>query len=63
MVKFFVTMVNSCKSLIIDTKISILVALDVLDLLLCEIKTTKLNKQHISETADKYFTEIYLKMT
>ena len=31
-IKFFVTTVNSCESLIVDTKISILVALGVLDL-------------------------------
>ena len=45
--KFFVTPVNSWESLVIDTKISILVAFGVLDLPLCEIK---INKLHISET-------------
>ena len=49
----------------IPAKISILVALDVLDSPLSEIKIGKLNKQHISETEllNKYFVEIYLKMT
>ena len=44
--KFFVTIVNEK----ISTKISILVALGVLNSPLCEIKMSKLNKQHISET-------------
>ena len=48
------TIVNSWESLIVDTKISMLVALGVLDLPLClrgcEIKMSKLNKQDISET-------------
>ena len=37
-------------SLVVDTKISILVNLRVLDLPLCEIKVSRLKKQHISET-------------
>ena len=49
--KFFVTTVNSWESLIVDTKIPILVTLGVLDSPLCEIKMSKLNKQHISETS------------
>ena len=40
--------VNGWDSLIVDTKISILVALGVLDSPLCEIIMSKLNKQHIS---------------
>ena len=44
------TTVNGWESLVVDTKISILVGLVVLDSPLCEIKITKLNKQHISET-------------
>ena len=42
--------VKGWESLFVDTKISILVALAVLDSPLCEIKMCKLNKQHISET-------------
>ena len=42
--------VNGWESLVVDTKISILVALGVLDSPLCEMKMSKLNKQHISET-------------
>ena len=42
--------VKDWESLVVDTKISILVALDVLDLPLCEIKMNKLGKQRISET-------------
>ena len=38
------------ESLVLDIKIFILVALGVLDFPLCEIKMSKLNKQHISET-------------
>ena len=38
------------ESLVVDTKISILVNLRVLDLPLCEIKVSRLKKQHISET-------------
>ena len=44
------TTVNGWESLIVDTKVSILVALGVLDTPLFEIKMSKLNKQHISET-------------
>ena len=44
------TTVKGWESLFVDTKISILVALGVLDSPLCEIKMRKLNKQHISET-------------
>ena len=44
------TTVNGWESLFIDTKISILVDLGVLDSPLCEINMNKLNKQHISET-------------
>ena len=43
-------MVNGWESLILDTNISILVGLGVSDSPLCEIKMSKLNKQHISET-------------
>ena len=42
--------VNGWESLVVDTKISILVALGVLDSPLSEMKMSKLNKQHISET-------------
>ena len=38
---------NGWESLTVDTKISILVALGVLDATLCEIKMSKLNKQYI----------------
>ena len=48
--KFFVTTFNGWESLIVETKISILVALGVLDEPLCEIKISKLNKQQTSET-------------
>ena len=48
--KFFMTTINGWESLVVDTKISILVVLGVLDSPLCEIKMSKLNKQHISET-------------
>ena len=44
------TTVNRWDSLVVHAKISILVTLRVLDLLLCEIKMSKLNKQHIGET-------------
>ena len=44
------TTVNAWKSLVFETKIYILIALGVLDFPLCEIKTTKLNVQHTSET-------------
>ena len=44
------TTVNDQESLVVDTKISILVALGVLDLPLCETKMSKLNKQHIIDT-------------
>ena len=44
------TTVNDWRSLVVDAKISILVALGVLDSPLCEIKMSKLNKQHISKT-------------
>ena len=47
---FFATTVNGWESIIVNTKISILVALGVLELPLCEINMRKLNKQHISET-------------
>ena len=42
--------VKDWESLVADTKISILVALDIPDLSLCEIKMSKFNKQRISET-------------
>ena len=48
--KFFATTVNGWESLIVDTNISILVTLGVADSPLCEIKISKLSKQHISET-------------
>ena len=48
------TPVNSWESLVVATKISILVALGVLDSPLCEIKMSKLNKQHISEIGYYY---------
>ena len=44
------TTVNGWESLIVDTKISILVGLGVLDSPLCEIKMSKLIKQHINQT-------------
>ena len=44
------TTVNGWESLIVDTKVSILVALGVLDTPLFEIKMSKLNKQRIGET-------------
>ena len=44
------TTVNDWRSLVVDAKISILVALGVLDSPLCEFKMSKLNKQHISKT-------------
>ena len=44
------TPVNGWESLVVGTKISILVALGVLDPPLCEIKMSKFIKQHISET-------------
>ena len=44
------TTVYGSESLVVDTKIFILVTLGVLDLPLCEIRTSKSNKQHISET-------------
>ena len=44
------TTVNGWESLVVDTKISILVVLGVLDSPLREIKMSKLNNQHISET-------------
>ena len=42
--------VNRQEPLIVDTKISFFVALGALDSPLCEIKMSKLNKQHVSET-------------
>ena len=48
--KFLMITFNGWESLIVDTKIFILVALSVLDSPLCEIKISKLNKQHISKT-------------
>ena len=44
------TTVNGWESLVVDKNVSILVALGVLDSPLCEIKMSKLNKQHVSET-------------
>ena len=44
------TTVKAWESLVVDIKISIVVALGVVDLGLCEIKINKLNKQYISET-------------
>ena len=44
------TTVNDWDSLVFDTKMTILVALGVLDSPLCEIKMSTLNKQHINET-------------
>ena len=43
------TTVNGWVLLIADTKISILIALGVLDSPLCKIKISKLNKQQISK--------------
>ena len=48
--KFFMAIVNGGESLIVDIKISILVALGVLGSPQCEIKMSKLNKQRITET-------------
>ena len=48
------TTVNGCESLVVETKISILVTLGVLDSSLCEIKMSRLNKQNISETGYYY---------
>ena len=48
--KFFVATVNGWESLFVDSKISILVTLGVPDSPLYEIKMSKLNKQHISQT-------------
>ena len=42
--------ISGGESLIFNTKISISVALGVIDSSLREIKMSKLNKQHISET-------------
>ena len=42
--------VNGWESLVVDTKISILVASDILDSPLCEMKMSKSNKICISET-------------
>ena len=47
--KFFLTAVNGWNALVVNTKISILIALGVLDLPLHEIKMRKLNKTNISE--------------
>ena len=44
------TTVNDWDSLVFNTKMTILVALGVLDSPLCEIKMSTLNKQHINET-------------
>ena len=44
------TAVNGLESLVVDAKISVLVALGVQDSPLCEIKMSKLNKQHFGET-------------
>ena len=44
------TTVNGWEALVVDTKISILVALDILDSPLCEMKISKSNKLYISET-------------
>ena len=41
---------NDWESLVVDTKISILVAFGVLNSPLPETKISKFNKQHISET-------------
>ena len=54
------TTVNGWESLIVDTKISILVALGVLDSPLCVIEMSKLKKQHNSETR-YYLINILLK--
>ena len=45
----FCETVNGWEPLIVDTKISIIVVLYVLDSPLCEIKLSKLNEQNISE--------------
>ena len=45
-----VTTVNDWKSVIVGTKMPILVAFGCLDSPLCEIKMSELNKQHISQT-------------
>ena len=61
--KVFITTVNSWGSLVVNTKISILVALGVLDSPLYEIKMSKLKKSiSVKENITKYFVEIYLKM-
>ena len=44
------TAVNGWESLVVETKIPILVTLGALDSSLCEIKLSRLNKQNISET-------------
>ena len=44
------TAVNDWESLVVDTKISILFTLGVLDSPLCKIRMSKLNKHHISES-------------
>ena len=44
------TKINCWELLIVDTIVSILVALGVLDSPVCDTKMRKLNKKHISET-------------
>ena len=61
--KFYVATINGWESLIVETKISILVALGVLDSPLCEIKMSKLNAQRNRILLKEYFAKIYLKMT
>ena len=58
--KVFITTVNGWGSLVVNTKISILVALGVLDSPLYEIKLKK--SISVKENITKYFVEIYLKM-
>ena len=57
MTNLFVTTINDWESLIVDTTISILVASGVLDSTLFEIKMSKLNNQHISETGYLHMTQ------
>ena len=57
------TTVNSWEPLVVNTKISILLTLGVLDLPLCEIKMSILiSSISVKQDITKYFVEIYLKM-
>ena len=54
---------NDWEPLVVDTKISILVAFGVLNSPLPETKISKFNKQHISETEyTTYFVKVFLKI-